>query len=476
MRTYIISIFIGITLAGCSLPQNLAPTAYPSLPEAHTDKPGPNADSLNLNWKTYFKDPYLVQLIDTALLFNPDLQKANQRIYASRAGYISNKNLLLPQVNLAVSTGVTRFGDYTMDGVGNFDTNKSSNIREDQKIPNPVPDYYAGVGASWEVNFTGKLRNKKRAAINRYYASEEGRKLLTTQLVAEIANTYYDLLALDTELQIIKKNIALQDKGLEIIQIQKQSGRINELAVKQFKAQAYNFKSLEAQIKQEIVNAENYLNYLSGRYPQSVARKSSLDTLDLPNMIMAGVPANLLQNRPDIAKAEKELDASEFELKSAKASFYPSLNITANMGYNAFASALWFNPASLAFGLLGSLSAPALNRNQVMLNYRNSYVEKNQAILEFQKVMLQAMQEVSTYMNRCKNYKEVASYKSQEVKTLTEAVDISNQLFVTGYANYLEVLLASQNKLASEIQLAEARKEQFKASVMLYRSLGGGWK
>lgn len=466
---------IGFYFSACNVPKELNPEKNISLPASYDGDTTQNSATL-IDWHSYFKDPYLKDLIDTALVYNIDLQMANQRIFASRAQFVGARNELFPQINAAVSTGVTRFGDYTMDGVGNFDTNKSPNISEDQKIPNPIPDYYVGLQTSWEVNFTGKLQNRKKARFNRYLASEEGKKYLCTQLVAEIAQTYYELLVLDAELAIINSNIKLQEKGLEVVQIQKQSGRINELAVKQFKAQLYNFKALENSIAQDINTTENRLNTLIGRYPQKVARKDTLNAGDLPSFIQTGVPAALLQNRTDVLAAERELLASQLELKSARASFYPNLTITANMGMNAFKSALWFDPASLAFNVIGGLGAPILNRARVMQAYKEAYASKNEAFLKYQKTILTSVEEVSTQLNSLKNYQKVSEYKALEVKTLKEAVDISNELFVTGYANYVEVLIARQNRLLSEIQLAEALKQQYIASIRLYKALGGGWK
>lgn len=460
----------------CGVPKDLNTEQRIVTPEVFRVDSMTDTTHRTINWNEYFKDSYLLGLIDTALTNNPDLQAATQRIYATRANLVAAKNAMLPQVNAAVSTGVTRFGDYTIDGVGNFDTNKSININEKQKIPNPVPDYWAGLTTSWEVGFTGKLQNRKKAQYNRLLASEYGKHYLTTQLVSEVARLYYELLTLDTELEIIKRNISLQEQANEVISIQKQSGRINELAVKQFEAQVLKSKSLESMKLQEIVETENALNTLLGRYPQKIYRKDTIDVGDLPVMLKSGVPAHLLRNRPDIQQTEKEYVASTYQLKSAKALFYPNITIQSNVGVNAFKSSLWFDyPASLAYGILGGISAPLLNRNQVMANYRNAFADKNEAFIKYRKSVLSGVEEVSTEMNRMKNYQRVSQLKTAEVETLRQAVSISNELFLTGYANYIEVLMVRQNSLESELQLAEAHKQQFFSSIFLYKALGGGW-
>jgi outer membrane protein TolC len=194
-------------------------------------------------------------------------------------------------------------------------------------------------------------------------------------------------------------------------------------------------------------------------------------------MIVTGVPSQLLINRPDILQAENAFVATDYELRSARAAFFPSIVITADAGMNAFRSSLWFrSPESYAYSVIGGLTAPVLNRYQVMAAYRNAYATRNEAFLEYQRAILTGVGEVSTEMNRVLTFQRVSQLKAEEVRTLVTAVDISNDLFLTGYANYIEVLIARQNRLESEIQFTEARKQQFLAAIGLYRALGGGWQ
>jgi len=334
-----------------------------------------------------------------------------------------------------------------------------------------------GFTTEWEVNLAGKLRNRKKAAYQRWMAGEEGRHLIATQVVSEVARLYYELLALDTELEIIRKNIGIQERALEVVDIQKQSGRINEAGVKQFKALLLKAKALEVEVQQEIVVVENSLNSLMGRYPQRVVRKDTIDVNDLPQLLKVGVPANLISNRPDVRAAEREFFATRYDLKAARAAFYPNIMINGNFGLNAFSSDLLFEtPASLAYMLIGGLTMPLINRNQITAHYRNAFVTSNQSFFQFQRAMLRGVEEVNTEFNKLQNYKRVAEFKLQEVSELKQAVDISNELFLTGYASYMEVLLTRQNRLESELQLTEANKEQFMAAIQLYKALGGGWR
>jgi multidrug efflux system outer membrane protein len=473
----IIAIALLSSMIGCKVPHELNPVGPVNTPQVYRSDTT-FKDSLALvKWRSYFKDPRLVSLIDTAMRLNIDLQIANQRVFIAQANLSASKGAMFPQVRASGWAGAIQYGDFTEQGVGNFDTNKSPNISSEQQIPDPVQDYYVGLGASWETGIWGKYRNRKRGQFNRFLASQYGRQLVTTRLVAEVASLYYELLALDRELEIIRSFILLQERAVEAIHVQKQSGRITELAVKQFEAQLLRVKALEGVKRQEILATENTLNILLGRYAQPIDRKDTIDLNDLPPLISAGVPSEMLLNRPDIRQAESAFIASDYELKSARAAFYPSIVITANAGMNAFKSSLWFrSPDSFAFSILGGLTAPILNRYQVMATYRNAYATRNQSFLEFQRTILIGVGEVSTELNRVMNYRRVSNLKAQEVNTLIDAVNISNDLFFTGYATYIEVLIARQNRLESEIQLTEARKRQFLAAVALYRALGGGWE
>jgi NodT family efflux transporter outer membrane factor (OMF) lipoprotein len=474
---WVVVIFISVMLWSCATPSQLATPDKIEVPQNYQFASGDSLSKAELpKWNKYFKDSLLVALIDTAIKNNPDMRIADQRLYAAGAQFRSAKQALAPTINAAVSTGVTRFGDYTIDGVGNFDTNLSPNIRTEQRIPNPVPDYFVGAAMTWETGLFGKMRNRKKAAYNRFIGSKEGKHLIQTQVVAQVAHLYYELLAYDMELEIIRKTVSVQQQALEIINIQKQSGRINELAVKQFKAQLYDFQSHESIKMQQIIAVENALNELLGRYPQPIIRKDTLLLADLPDLLQTGVPVSLLQNRPDVRQSEREWMASTADMKSAKAALYPNIMIDARVGYNGFNAPLLFDPASFAYMIAGGLLMPVLNRNVLVAQHRVAFAQKNQSFYDYRKSMLRAVQEVQTELSKVQNYKNVSNFKSQEVMALRDAVNISNELFYTGFATYIEVLLARQNRLRAELELADTYKEQFKASVQLYKALGGGWQ
>ena len=407
---------------------------------------------------------------------NLDVLIAYQKINASRAQVKYTKGLSAPKVNGAVVAGGEKFGDYTMTGVGNFDTNLSPNISPDQQVPDgAVPEYYLGLQSSWEVDVWGKLKNKRKAATANYLATVEGKNWVVTNLITEVATTYYELLALDSEIQIIDETIELQKNQLEIVQIQKEAGRANELAVNQFQAQVLQSKILRLELAQRKVQSENHLNYLLGRYPQSIVTDSTSFTASLPAQIQVGIPSQLLSNRPDIKKAELQLQASKANVRSAKASFYPTFSITATLGLNTFNPNFIFSPTSLAYNAFGGLITPLINQSAIKAQYRTANAEQIEAMYNYQKNILNGYVEVYNQMVYIDNLSQIYDLKNQEVKVLTTSIETASELFLTGRATYLEVIITRSATLQSKLQLIEIKKKQLTAIVNIYRALGGGW-
>lgn len=474
-RRLYIPFLLLITISGCKV--NPIPDSPP-----HIKTPGSfidNGDSISiadLAPSEFFKDPYLVGLIDTALKNNFDLRIAVQRIAMAEAGILYQRGALVPTVNGVASAGAERFGYYTMNGVGNYYNNQSPGIRPKEIIPNPTPDYFIGFRSYWEIDIWGKLRNRKKAAYARFLASEKGKNLIKTSLVAEVAKLYYELLSLDNKLQILRKNIALQETALEIINIQKNAGKVTELAVEQFTAQLLNTKSREAEIRQEIVIAENDLNTLLGRYPQTIQRAGLIREQELPEKLAAGIPSEMLLRRPDIQEAELELAATKADIEAARLAFLPSLTLNAQAGLNAYNAVLLPNPASAALALYSGISAPLFNRRVLRANLSTMKARNQEALLQYQKSIVNGFQEVITHLKGIENYKKIYDLKEQQAAVLQAAVSTSNDLFISGFATYLEVFTAQKNVLEAELGLINAQKAQFFALINLYRALGGGWK
>lgn len=462
-------------LNSCQVPRPLLRPAKPAVPTAFAGSRD-SAGIAGQNWRQFFDDPNLVQLLDTALAGNLDLRIATQRIEQARATFEHSRGFLAPQINAVASAGVDRYGRTTLNGVGNFDTNLSPNIDGKQRIPNPTPDYFLGARSTWEIDIWGKLRSRRQAAYLRFLASEKGRQAVITGLVAEVARYYYSLLALDGELEILQKNIQYQQNALELVRVQKQAGRVTELAVQQFAAQLLNTQSRQGQIRQQIIEAENGLNRLLGRYPQSIARGRSLQERDLPGQVLTGLPTQMLVRRPDIRQAELELQAAHIDVDAARAEFLPSLNLTAYLGLNSYRITTLLDPASVAAGLLGSLTAPIFNRRFVKAGYQGAVAQSREAFYRYQQVIQASFSEVNTSLRGIDNYRQIADLQTQEVDVLRQAVTVSNDLFANGYASYLEVITAQRSVLDAELALINTKQSQFLSLTDLYRSLGGGWE
>ncbi|PKW30301.1 TolC family protein [Flavobacterium lindanitolerans] len=473
-KIYQYSIVVAFCLAviGCKAPQTIAETPSKPVPESF----GTSKDTTNMStikWNQFFKDPNLVELIDTALKNNQELNITLQEIEIAKNDVRVKKGLLLPTVGLRAGAGLEKVGRYTSQGAGDATTE----IKPGVETPDPLPDYTIGAYANWEVDIWKKLRNSKKAAVNRYLATVEGKNFVITNLIAEVADSYYELLALDSQLDIVKQTIELQSNALEIVKIQKQAARATELAVQKFQAEVLTSKSLEFEILQKIKETENKINFLLARYPQEIKRDKTNFTDLLPATVNSGIPSQLLSNRPDIKKAELELVAAKLDVKVARAEFYPSLDISAAFGVRAFKPAYLFTfPESLLYSVAGDLAAPLINRNAIKAEFKSANARQLQALYNYDRTVLNAYLEVSTQLSKIENLQKGYDLKSQQVDALNRSIDISNDLFKSARVDYFEVLMTQRDALESKLELIETKKEQLNAVVHVYKDLGGGWK
>lgn len=427
----------------------------------------------DLKWNTYFKDPYLIALIDTALQNNQELNITLQELEIARNEIRARKGEYLPFAGVKAGAGVEKVGRYTSQGASDANTE----IAPGKETPEALPDLGLQVFASWEVDIWHKLRNAKKAAYSNFIASVDGKNFLVTNLIAEIANSYYELIALDNQLQIVNQNIQIQSNALEIVKIQKEATRVTELAVRKFEAEVFRTKSLQFDIQQKIVVVENRINFLIGRFPQPIARnpQTFTDFVTIPGN--EGIPSQLLENRMDVKQAEMQLEASRLNVKVAKASFYPSLNIRAGVGLQAFNPAYFIKtPQSMLYSLAGDLVAPLINRNALKASFYNANAKQIQAAFNYEKTVLNAYIEVANQLANIDNLSKSYELKSKQVDALNQSIAISSDLFQSARADYMEVLLTQRDALESKFELVETKKQLMSASVNIYRSLGGGWK
>lgn len=469
---------IGLVLVtGCTGHREFSGMTHRTLPESY----GTATDTTNtatLSWRRFFHDAHLVGLIDTALSNNPDMERTLHQLEIARANFAWRRAGLLPSVDAMAEAGLRKYGFYTMDGIGNYDTNFSDNLKEDEKLPTPLPDYFIGLRASWEIDLWGKLKNKKEAAYQQFLASYEGQRLIKTTLIEDVATAYYGLLALDNELTILRRNIRLQEDALAIVETQKEAGRADELGVQQFNAMLHHSKGIEQEVLQQITATENQLNYLLGRFDGRIYRDTSAwMTSPFTDSVLAGVPPQLLELRPDVRMAKLELLASGAEIDAAKAAFLPSLVLSPYIGLQAFdPTKLWMAPTSVTYGLLGGITAPVFNQRTIRSAYETAKATYGIAFHDYEKTVLNAWKEVQTHLKAQQYLDQRQIHNTGEVTALRKAVDAANELFKAGRASYLDIITAQRTVLDAEINLVKTRHEKAITKLALYKTLGGGWQ
>tara|TARA_R110000868_G_scaffold172577_1_gene408425 strand:+ start:4104 stop:5558 length:1455 start_codon:yes stop_codon:yes gene_type:complete len=471
IRVPLVAILAVVALYSC-IPSRTLMEENASVPDRYQNQATDTLNSAQVQWKDFFSDTKLSALIDTALVKNQELNIIIQQIDMAKNEVKARKGEYLPSVNLQAGAELEKVGKYTRNGA----VEEHLDIKEGEEFPEPLSNFGIGAYASWEVDVWKKLRNSKKAAVFEYLSTIEGKNFMVTNLVSEVAESYYELVALDSQLAIIEQNLAIQQNALTMVKLQKTAARATELAVRRFEAEVLKNQSQKYEIHQQIVETENKINFLIGRSPQHILRDSEGFIEKEMNAIQAGIPSQLLQNRPDIRKAEYELAAAKLNVKVAKANFYPALGIRAGVGLEAFKPKfLTSTPESLLYSVVGDVVAPLINRNAIKAEYGNANSRQIQAVYEYEKAILNAYIEVANQLSNIDNLNKSYELKAGQVQALTESIDISIRLFQSARADYMEVLLTQRDALESSVELVETKKDQMLAKVEIYRALGGGW-
>ena len=466
-------------LSACSAPKVAEQQKAKALPANFDAKLKKSADNqevfIPLKTDTYFKDPKLKKLLDKAVAQNPDYLIMQERIAIANSHLKVAKLALLPSFDIVADLSGTHYGKYTMDGVGNFDTNFSQNITDKQRIATDVtPNLFLAGKVSWEADIWGKLNNRKKAARQRYFASKEGMRLLQTKLLTDIAELYYKLIALDKQSVIYKKNLITQQHALDIISAQRSVGKATELAVQQFNAQNNNILAEAEQLYLSIDQTEKALLNLLGEYGGTVDRNTDFLSGHLEVLNQKISVDSIIHNRPDVSEAYFELTATNADAKAARAAFFPTLNLGAYGGLNSFSFSTFFDPKSVAWQLLGGLSAPIFNKGQIKQEFFVANKRQQITFLQYQNTITIAYNELSALLHRTEAFQSVLAHKSKEIEHLEIAVNVSNDLYLSGYANYLEIISAQKNKLQAELDFVDIQLRNADSQVLLYKALGGG--
>jgi NodT family efflux transporter outer membrane factor (OMF) lipoprotein len=461
-------------LTGCvvpALPKDPAPQPVPTRFDA-APVGRDTTTAAQVPWRAFFADSLLRTLIDTALQHNPEALATLQEIEIAQAELRGVRGRLAPRVSIGAGAGLDKAGRYTAEGAGN----DATDMTPGRRVPDPLGDLTIGAQASWEVDVRGRIRNQRGAALARVLGSVEGRRYVQTALVAEVANTYYELLALDAKLAIIRQAIDLQRNELAVVRAQREAAAVTELAVTQFEALLLNAQGLEYEVQQEIRDAENRMNRLLGRFPQPVPR-GTLGSLAPATALAVGLPSQLLRQRPDIRQAEATLAATRFDVRTARAEFLPEVNLGATFGVRAFTGAYLFTlPESMIYSIVGDLAMPLFNRTALQAEFRRASAIQQQAVLAYRQRVLEGVSEVSTLSSAITNLEQAYQFKSRQSAALDRSVGIARDLFAAARANYLEVLTAQREAIDVRLELVETRLRQQVAVTSLYRALGGGWQ
>jgi multidrug efflux system outer membrane protein len=457
-------------LSGCALPNLRQPEMGPDLPATFNGTTS-SESSAQLGIEEFFHDPQLVVLIDQALVGNRELKILDEEVQIAKNEILARQGAYLPFVTLGASAGIEKASKFTPEGV----VEDQLEYQPGKHFPDPLPNFIGGFNIFWPLDIWRELRNARDAAQQRYCSARERRSYFVTRLVAEVAENYYSLVALDKRLETLAKTIELQEASLKIAKAKQEAARDTALPVQRFQAEVRKNQSESLILKQQIIEIENRINFLANRFPQPVARMSD-GFYDLEiHALSVGVPAQLLQNRPDIRQAERELEAAGLDVKVARAHFYPRVDITANVGYQAFnPQYLFLTPESLIGGVAGNLVVPLINRKAIEAEYCSANAKQLQSVYNYQRAILNAFTEVINRMSKVENYRNSIAIKKQQLESLQASVDTATKLFQNARAEYVEVLLAQRDLLEARTVLIETKKEQLAAVVNAYQALGGG--
>ena len=410
------------------------------------------ANMANLPWEEVFTDPKLQDLIRTGLERNTNLQTALLQVSEARASLMTSRLSYLPSLNLT-----------PQGGISSFDGSKGSWT------------WSAPVAASWQLDLFGGILNSKRAARVALEQSEAYRQAVQTQVVASIATYYYTLLMLDKQLEITEETVVLWKENVETMKALKEGASVNEAAVVQSEANYYAVVASVSSLKDQIRQTENALSLLLRQAPQQIER-GTLDEQHLPDEIKAGVPIQLLANRPDVKVAEMTLASMYYNTNSARAAFYPSITISGSAGWTNSAGRMIVNPGKVLLSALGSLTQPLFNRGANIARLKIAKAQQEEAMLAFEQAILNAGAEVSNALSQYETATQTLEQRILQINSLEKSVEYTQDLLSFGTSTYLEVLTAQQSLLSAQLSGVSDQFSQMQALVTLYQALGGGVK
>ncbi|WP_315320992.1 TolC family protein [Segatella oulorum] len=451
-----------LAFTACKTPQATQPKdTLAKLPPTATDTLTPLPA-----WRDFFQDTTLRNLIDTALHNNRDLKIMLQELVIAKSAIAAKRGTLLPTVTANIGAGVSKVGRYTAEGAGNVGTE----LTPGHNIPTVIPDLAPSLQVDWTIDLWQKLNSGKRASVERFLASQAGQRVLRGQLVADVAENYYTLLALDSKLAVVTQYITLQQKAVKLARIQKEADAETQLGVEKFEAELAKAQADEWQLRQAVVETETHLNLLLGRFPAPIVRHAGdFLQLALPTTVRI-MPTQLLLQRADVQQAEHQLRAAKWDVEAARKAFLPSLNLSAALGLDAFnPKYLVRTPESVAFSVLGSFTAPLINRRAIQADFEQANALQIEALYNYDKALLTTCGETHTLQAKLQNLAHYAQLKQQQDSALQRAVSAAQQLYFNNRASYLDVLDSERDQLDCQMERIDTQLQQLSAAVEVYR-------
>lgn len=430
-------------------------------------------------WRDFFNDAVLISLIDSGLKNNFDMRIALKNIAIANRNLRINKLEYLPSIDANIGTINKQYRSTDFYGAP---SSKWYNEKGEQ-APNSLATYQSqhatGLEFSWEIDVWGKIANQKDMLKADWLNTQEAKNAIQTKLIADIATGYFNLLKLDAQIEVAKRNLRLNDSTLRMIRLQFEAGEITALALQQTESQRLLAASLVPDLEKSISIQENALRLLVGEMPDSVLRNQALNDkiVNFNADISLGSPLDIIRNRPDIKSAEYDLISANAAVNIAQIMRYPQLSLSGVFGVNAMLPKNWFNiPGALLGGIVGELTTPIFKNNKLKNKHEIARIEREKKELSFQRTVMEAVVEVSNTITTVEKQKEQLLFAEQRVANSQLAVKNASLLFKSGYATYLEVITAQSSALRSELDLVELKQKQLDSFVTLYRSLGGGWQ
>lgn len=434
------------------------------------EKPSVNTDNLyrteqiadstslaKMSWDKIFTDELLQKHIGEAIQNNLDMKIALQNMAAAEATMKQGNAGYLPIVN----------------GNATWTHQEISENSQFGRLFSSIDQYELSARLSWEADIWGKIRSNQRAFAAKYLESAVARQAVQTELIASVASVYYQLLALDAQINVVNTTLENRSTSVEVIKALKEAGNVNEVAVKQTEAQQYAAQIILEDLKYNVKVLENTFNQLLGKAPNTVVR-SVFENQQMNAEIKTGLPTFLLSQRPDVMAAELNF-RNAFELTNvARSSFYPSLTLTATGGLQALELKDWFNTKSIFANIITGITQPIFNQRQNKTRLEVAQANQQKAYLQFEKSLLVAGKEVSDALANYENETKKLEIRKKQVEALKNAADYSDELLQYGLVNYLEVLTAKDNALNTEINYIDNKYKQLNAVITLYKALGGG--